>query len=133
MEDLDIEVKNGTPLIGEYVIALNELAFKYRDSMALFWMLTYSVNYKPKARSYWQSTQFFATIYTLSGFVSMVQPDNPQYDTWENQLLIHSALQDMVAEQRGANVYQKHLDSYGAQSSSSATGTSKSKPSVAQR
>jgi hypothetical protein len=43
MEDLDIEVKNGTPLIGEYVVALNELAFKYRDSMALFWMLTYSV------------------------------------------------------------------------------------------
>jgi hypothetical protein len=31
MEDLQIEVKNGTPLLREYVVALQELAFKYRE------------------------------------------------------------------------------------------------------
>jgi hypothetical protein len=61
----------------------------------------------------------------------MVQPDNPQYDTWDKQILLHSALQDIVAEQCSADAYQKHLDSYEAHTSSSSNVTSKSKTLVA--
>jgi hypothetical protein len=62
----------------------------------------------------------------------MIQTDNPQYDTWDKQLALHSALLDMVAEERSAEEYQKHLDSFAPKGSVSESTSSKSKLSGSQ-
>ena len=128
MDNLDIAIKDGIPLLREYVVELQDLAFKYRelngtvtDAELLDLMQTKGKELLAK----------HPHLRNLTHFVSMIQPDNPQYDTWDKQLLLHSALQDMVAEQRSADAYQKHLDAYGSQTVSSTT-TSKSKSSVSQ-
>jgi hypothetical protein len=129
MEDLSIDVKDGTPLLREYVVKLNDLANKYRELNGTISDAELLDLLQTKGK------ELLATHSTLRNnthFVSMVQPDNPQYDTWDKHLIMHSALMDMVAEQRSADAYQKHLDSYGVQTSSSTIGTAKSKPSVAQ-
>lgn len=129
MEDLEIEIKDGTPLLHEYVVALNELAFKYRqingtvqDSELLNLLQTRGKEILVK----------HPILRNHTHFVAMVQQDNPMYDTWDKQLSLHSALQDIVAEERSAEEYKKHLDSYGSKTSVFSTTMSKSKMSGAQ-
>ncbi len=106
MEDLEIEIKDGTPLLREYVVALNDLAFKYRDLNGTI----------PEAELldllHTKGKELLAKHPILrykTHFVSMIQPDNPQYDTWDKQLMLHSALQDIVAEQRSTDAYTRNI------------------------